>query len=281
MPKYRARLCPNCNYYAGFSVVKPVFKAAEIPVTSFCLNCSHRLPVYGIIRGIRRTALPLRRGTLKVAKITRHAQTAPSLESHLQEKNNVDKSIKPIRYARDLRAIGQDLENVGLRAFNLECTEASYLVWTRSGRTDVEASPLLRLSRSRLQKLWKNKPQARTQAQEEYVTQPSLPPSKRFRYSLREIDAIEREGKSQRRQGSRITDGHSLSQLLRTAGALVEQRGERLLGISWQELSVSIVVQTTQARREIDVFRPDNLYDLWVKMYLKRETRALSDSPRL
>ena len=280
MPKYRARLCPNCNYYAGFSVVKPLFKAAELSVTSFCLNCSYKLPVYSIVRGIRRTALPLRRATLRLAKIARHGQTRTSLKPHLPE-NNVGKSIKPIRYARDLRAIGQDLENVGLRAFNLECTEDSYLVWTRSGTTDVEASPLLRLSRSRLQKLWKNKPRARTQAQEEYVSQPSLPPSKRFRYSLREIDAIEREGESQRQQGNRVTDGHSLSQLLRTAGALVEQRGERLLGISWQELSVSIVVQTTQGRREIDVFRPDNLYDLWVRMYLKREPRALSDSPRL
>jgi hypothetical protein len=107
-----------------------------------------------------------------------------------------------------------------------------------------------------------------------------LPPGKRFRYSLRAIEVIERAGASHRQQGTTITDGHSLSQLLRTAGALVEQRGERLLGISWQELSVSIVVQTRQGRREIDVFRPDNLYDLWVRMYLKRETRALSDSPR-
>jgi hypothetical protein len=28
------------------------------------------------------------------------------------------------------------------------------------------------------------------------------------------------------------------------------------------------------------VFRPDNLYDLWVRMYLRRDHRALSDFPR-
>jgi hypothetical protein len=60
----------------------------------------------------------------------------------------------------------------------------------------------------------------------------------------------------QRCQKSGITDGHSLSQLLRTIGALVSQRGERLLGISWEELSVSIVVQIARGRRELDVFRP-------------------------
>jgi hypothetical protein len=279
MAKYRARLCPNCNYYAGFSVVKPLFNAAELSVMSFCLNCSYRLPVYAVVRGIHRPALPLRRVTLRLAKIARHRQIRPSPEPQLQ-KNPPEKFIQSACYARHLRAIGQDLENIGLSAFNLECAEDSYLVWSRPGTTDLEASSRLRLSRNRLQKLWKNKPHLRTRAQEEYFSQPGLPPGKRFRYSLREIEVIERAGEGQRQQGTSVTDGHRLSQLLRTAGALVEQRGERLLGISWQELSVSIVVQTRQGRPEIDVFRPDNLYDLWVRMYLKRETRALSDSPR-
>src|SRR5262249_24994729 len=55
---------------------------------------------------------------------------------------------------------------------------------------------------------------------------------------------------------------------------------ERLLGISWQDFSISVVVETTQGQRQIDVFRPDNVYDLWVRMYLRRDNRALSDFPR-
>ena len=61
---------------------------------------------------------------------------------------------------------------------------------------------------------------------------------------------------------------------------MIGQKGERLLGISWQELSVSTVVETTEGRKEIDVFRPDNLYDLWVRMFLRRDNRAFSDVPR-
>jgi hypothetical protein len=41
-----------------------------------------------------------------------------------------------------------------------------------------------------------------------------------------------------------------------------------------------MVVETPRGKKEIDVFRPDNLYDLWVKMYLRRDNRALSDTPR-
>jgi hypothetical protein len=67
---------------------------------------------------------------------------------------------------------------------------------------------------------------------------------------------------------------------MRSVGDLIGQKGERLLGISWQELSVSTVVETAEGRKEIDVYRPDNLYDHWVKMFLRRDNRAISDIPR-
>ena len=63
------------------------------------------------------------------------------------------------------------------------------------------------------------------------------------------------------------------------AGDLVDQNSERLLGIAWQDLSVGVVIEKPQGRKEIDVFRPDNLYDLWVRMYLKRDNRASLDVP--
>jgi hypothetical protein len=91
---------------------------------------------------------------------------------------------------------------------------------------------------------------------------------------------MERDRRQLRRDRRATTDGHSLSQLLRTIGEIIGQRGERLLGISWQEFSISMVVETPHGRKEIDVYRPDNLYDIWVRMYLKRENRAISDTPR-
>jgi hypothetical protein len=79
---------------------------------------------------------------------------------------------------------------------------------------------------------------------------------------------------------SGFANGHSLSQLLRTVGSLAYQRNQRLLAISWRDISICVVIETAQGKREIEVFRPDNLYDIWVRMYLRRENRALSDVPQ-
>jgi hypothetical protein len=277
MGKFRARHCPRCSYYLGFSIVKPPLKNKETSVTSFCLNCNYKLPIRGIIRGIRRSSSSLRRGALRLASMTKGERT-PTLET--EQVHAAENSLAPLDYARHLRVIGQDVEGLRLETFNLECTGDAYLVWSRPGGTGLEDNPISRLNKNRLQKLWKSKPRTRSYGQEELVTLPSAVPTKRYRYSLSDIERMEHESRSRRYHKPGITDGHSLSQLLRTVGAIVRQRLERLLGISWQDFSVSVVVETTQGRRVIDVFRPDNLYDLWVRMYLRRDNRALSDFPR-
>lgn len=274
MARYRARYCPRCNYYLGFSITKPPAKSKEIFVTSFCLNCNYKLPVNRIIHGIRRTTSPFRRAALRLASV---ANVEPTM---LSENPRQVEDVPLLDYPRHLRVIGQDLESLGLKTFNLECTGDAYLVWSSSVGADPEEHPLSRLSKNRLQKLWKNKSQPRSHGHEERFTLPSSLSTKRYRYSLRDIERMEYENRSRRQRKNSITDGHSLSQLLRTVGAIVGQRRERLLGISWQDLSVSVVVETMQGRRQIDVFRPDNLYDLWVRMYLRRDNRALSDFPR-
>ena len=278
MAKYRARVCPSCNYYVGYSVAKPPFKTDEVSVTSFCLNCSYKLPVHAIVRGASRVTSPLRRGLLRLA-------TAPLT----QKKTNVldpqsrfdgaEKPMLPQSYARHLRAIGQDLERLRLANFNLECQGDAYAVWARSksGGLDYGSPSLMR--KGRFQKLWGNSAQPRTKGQDEHFSLFPLRRTKRFRYSLLDIDRIEQKRKG-RRQSSGATDGHRFPQLLRTLGALVSQRSERLLAISWQDLSVSIVVETAQGQREIHVFRPDDLYGLWVKMYLRRNHRIFSENPR-
>jgi len=192
--------------------------------------------------------------------------------------DTMDTKISPADYARHLRAIGQDLENLHLSTFNLEYVGDAYLVWVRADN-ERDSNPVFRISKNRLQKLWRNKMPARPAGHEERDDRSQSEPGKRLRYSVQELDRIEREQRARRQQQSGNTDGHRLSQLLRTVGDLVSERGERLLGIAWQELSISVVVETSNGRKEIDVFRPDNLYDLWVRMYLKRDNRALLDTP--
>jgi hypothetical protein len=188
--------------------------------------------------------------------------------------------ISPSDYARHLRAIGQDLEALQFHQFNLELTDDAYLVWVKSDDRTENNNPLLRVSKSRLQKLWRQRPAARPGGRPEPHARSAAESAKRLRYSVQDLERMEREQRARRSEQSGSADGHRLSQLLRTVGDVLEKKSERLLGIAWQDLSVSVVVETPQGRREIDIFRPDNLYDLWVKMYLRRETRARLDSPR-
>ena len=278
MFRYRARHCPKCNYFIGFATVKPPVRTHEIPLTSFCLNCNYRLPVHSIIDGVRRPAPPFRRSALRlVHNVARDSSLGPEGESR---RNDMDTKITPADYARHLRAIGQDLEALQFSHFNLEFTGDAYLVWIKSGDTPDNSRPLLRISKNRLQKLWRNRTPPRTAGHEEPYPISPTQTGRRLRYSVQELDRIEKEQRARRRQQSGTADGHSLSQLLRTLGDLVGRRSDRLLGIAWQELSIGLVIETAQGRKEVEIFRPDNLYDLWVRMYLKRDNRALFDTPR-
>jgi hypothetical protein len=278
MSKYRARHCPKCNYFIGFAAKKSSATIGEVRITNFCLNCNYKFPVHTIIDGVRRSTPVIRRSGLRlVHNKARVSSLGPEGESR---GSDMDTKITPADYARHLRAIGQDLEVLHFSQFNLEFTGDAYLVWVKSGGSTEGSRPLLRISKNRLQKLWRDRTPPRPIGHEEsYPISPSQT-GRRLRYSVQELDRIEKEQRAQRRRQSGNADGHCLSQLLRTLGDLVGQRSERLLGIAWQELSIGVVVETSQGRKEIEVFRPDNLYDLWVRMYLKRDNRALLDTPR-
>ena len=278
MAKYRARHCPKCNYYIGFAVTMAFTRTRESPLANFCLNCNYKLPVHSIVDGVRRPAPPLRRAVLRLAHNAPRA-LSPGMQGE-NRRNDMETKITPADYSRHLRAIGQDLEALHFSNFNLEFTGDAYLVWVRASDSAENNKPLLRISKNRLQKLWRNRTPPRAIGHEEsYPISPSQT-GKRLRYSVSELERIEKEQRARRRRQSGNADGHSLSQLLRTLGDFVSQRSDRLLGIAWQDLSIGVVTETAQGRKEIEVFRPDNLYDLWVRMYLRRNNRALLDTPR-
>src|SRR5262245_29631074 len=276
--KYRARVCPKCDYYVGFAITKQRSRNREVSLTNFCLNCNYKLPMHSIVRGVAKPPRGAKRANLR---LVRKPASSAALDLVAQPQvKELDMRISAVDYSRHLRAIGKDLENLHLSAFNLECTGNAYLVWMRPEPQSESNNPRFRISRSRLQKLWRNKTQPSILGHAESYTLPSAQTGRRLRYSVTELDLIEREQRARRRHQNGTPDGHSLPQLMRTIGDMIGQKGERLLAISWQELSVSTVVETAEGRKVIDVLRPDNLYDLWVKMFLRRDNRALSDVPR-
>ena len=168
MSRYRARHCPNCDYYIGFSVVTHAARTGQTPITNFCLNCNYKLPMHSIVHGVRRAPRSSWRSNLHLVQGTTPSP-ADAGEAHSPHLT-MDTSIRPDDYARHLRTIGQDLENIHLVAFNLECTGEAYLVWVRSENANDSSNPLVRGGKNRLQKLWRNTLHGRAVAREETFT---------------------------------------------------------------------------------------------------------------
>jgi hypothetical protein len=275
MAKYRARICPNCRFFLGFSVTKMPASDKEVGVISFCLNCSYRLPIHTVMNGFRRATAKLGRRRLKLANSFPDDRRSDSRDdpSSLGPATN-NRIIPPETYSRHLRAIGQHLQQEGIDSFNLQCRGDRYAVWTRASTVTWPNRSLFNFN-NRLENWWG----LRHQAPDGYQSrQPGG--HARFEYSLDDLARMDLAARIHRDPRSGFANGHSLSQLLRTIGSLAYQRNQRLLAISWRDISICVVIETAQGKREIEVFRPDNLYDIWVRMYLRRENRALSDVPQ-
>jgi hypothetical protein len=274
MAKYRARICPSCRYFVGFSITKMPANDKEVGVISFCLNCSYRLPIHTVMNGFRRATAKFKRKRLKLVDsfaVDRRMNSGDNKTSHGPGSNN---RIPPESYSRHLRAVGQHLQQEGIDSFNLQCGGDGYAVWTRANSVTWPNRTLFNFS-GRLEN-WCG---LRNHGQDGYQTR--APGSHaRFEYSLDDLARMDLAARIHRDPTSGFANGHSLSQLLRTIGSLAYQRNHRLLAISWRDISICVVIETAQGKREIEVFRPDNLYDIWVRMYLRRENRALSDVPQ-
>jgi hypothetical protein len=255
MTIYRARACPRCQYYVGYWLPKPIRGLPEVSVKSFCLNCNYQFPVRAVVCGRknlppRRRKRPRSRLPGKPSGLQRSVQsepTAPSASKTLAHR---------AKYPRELRAIGQELEKRRFTRFNLKCSSDIYFVWsTEDGQIAGQAGSATRSEHD----------------------SPDDPDSKMFLdriagvlFNAGDIERLERQGVENRRQRSAATNGRRLSHLLRTVGEQVYRRNQRLLAIAWQDRHVSVVAESATGRREINVLRTDNLYDLWVRMYLQR-----------
>jgi len=127
MSKYRARQCPNCHYFVGFAVAKSFVRGVTASLTNFCLNCNYKLPVHTIVRGNGAVKRRSRRPKLRLIVGASDSVTLIGVDK--RQSYTMETKISPADYARHLRAIGQDLENLHLSTFNLEYVGDAYLVW--------------------------------------------------------------------------------------------------------------------------------------------------------
>jgi hypothetical protein len=261
MTLYRVRSCPNCQYYVGYTVTK-TRETPEASVKSFCLNCNYRLPVRAVLRGEKNA--PPRRSRRATAGALRRAHdfhgaatlTAPS------PAQGGESLTPPANYPRDLRVIGQELEKRRFTTFNLKCSDDAYFVWSTEMMAPSHMSDLESV-------VGESSARHRYTKQDDPAMEMLIDRIVGFQFDADKVKRLEREGVRNRRcDGS--SDGRRLSHLLRTVGEQVYLRKQRLLAIAWQEHQIGVVAETATGRREINILRSDNLYDLWVRMYLQR-----------
>ena len=156
MAKYRARICPSCRFFLGFSVTKMPTSDKEVGVISFCLNCSYRLPIHTVLNGLRRARAKFGRNRLKLANsfaVDRRVESSEDKTSRGGPSITNNRIIPPENYSRHLRIIGQQLQEEGIDSFNLQCGGDGYVVWTRANTVTWPNRSLFNFS-SRMENWW-------------------------------------------------------------------------------------------------------------------------------
>jgi hypothetical protein len=150
-----------------------------------------------------------------------------------------------------LRVIGQVIERLDMiGAFRLVCGEDGYEIHELANGAETQPR----------------------QSQEQREAPPSL---REFRITLKEIEKLDRRGQSKRWDAEGLPNPDRLPNILRAAGTYVDLKGGRLLEITKKDEN-GLVVRYETSGREIhtDLLEAPDLYDLFVRVYLKRADRS-------
>ena len=176
-------------------------------------------------------------------------------------------AIKPApSYARDLRVVGQLLERREIGSADLVYVADAYIIRGIQKTNDNSRSGV-RFSRRLMTRL-------------DAILRGDFRRSLRshvvdLRYDLEEIVRFDYLYRCKRSSVSPMPDPHSLSHILRSAGAYLDGRkNSSLIGISLQDRWVTIRFETAEGRPEEAKQSLEYFYDYWVKMYLRRGSKA-------
>ncbi len=177
-------------------------------------------------------------------------------------------------YAQPLRAIGQALETLNLQSFELEPVGEGFHVRGILLKAHPELSDDL-VTAEKLNAIWGTPPNtnADDRSRREGSNSQVLSPIE-LQYSKTDVDRLEEEGRAKRVDPHRTPDAASLSQMLRSIGAYLNQKRASLLRLSRDIDSVSVEYKTSLGSILRETLAVGELYDLWVRMYLQRAERV-------
>ncbi len=153
--------------------------------------------------------------------------------------NFQEKAAARFSYARVLRCMGQSLDALELKAFELKCQAGIYLIqgWRKGTASSVDLE---------------------------------------LRYTADDIRNLESEGRKKRQGLSRKASLLNLSQLLRAAGNYVDHAEGRLLRVSWQNQSdkiqsITVQYETGECDRKGNELPVSTIDEICVHIYKQRK----------
>jgi hypothetical protein len=85
-----------------------------------------------------------------------------------------------------------------------------------------------------------------------------------------DLERFEAAGRARRQQDSGAPDSHSISQILRVIGNILDQKRQELYCISKDADAVAVEYLTGDGKVANDEYSLPMLYDQWVRMYKRR-----------
>jgi hypothetical protein len=158
--------------------------------------------------------------------------------------------------AQILRAIGQTLERLSIDKFKLHYGDYSMVIRESAKRGDKQFRD------SRI----------------------ILPRLRDLHYSFQEMESLDRQGRGHRLNPEGLPDSNSLTNVLRTAGGLVDLKSGQLVGVTRSDdRCLEIRYETMRGGIQGEILDASDLHSLFVSFYLKRADRrqALVSHPSL
>jgi hypothetical protein len=94
----------------------------------------------------------------------------------------------------------------------------------------------------------------------------------------KDLERFEREGRKKRHGVEQAPDSHSVSQVLRVIGAILDRKHARMSYVSKDDQMVTLEYQLPDGRKASEQYGLPALYDYWVRMYKRRS--AAGDEAR-
>lgn len=175
-------------------------------------------------------------------------------------------------YAQPLRAIGQALEILKIEGFEMEMSGADFFV---RGNVPLAHCKLLidQCSAEQLRTIWGSLPR-QGDVGNNRGSEPSNASRIELCYTTEDVERLDEDGRSRRGKSESVGDARSLSQILRSIGAYLNQKRARLSKITRESDNLVVEYETSVGSKMKETLASRDLYDLWVRMYLQRAERT-------